>query len=91
MIFEQKCACVLDASVDFTVSKEGQVVILIINQAIEMKGPDHHLLHPIQCCMNGVLINEVWKFLAPVPSETMHAIHLVNPVDTTYPIIIPLK
>ena len=86
-----KCACMVDAVVACTEPETDQVVILIINQAIEMKGPDHHLLHPIQCCMNGVLINEVWKFLAPVPSETMHAIHLVNPVDTTYPIIIPLK
>ena len=41
--------------------------------------------------MNGVLINEVPKFLAPLPSEILHAIQIVNPFDATHPIIIPLK
>ena len=40
--------------------------------------------------MNGVLIDNIPKFLA-VPSETMHAIQLENPFDATHPIIIPLK
>ena len=43
----------------------------------------------MQCYMNGVLIDEVPKFLAPVPSETTHAIELENPFDATHPIIIP--
>ena len=37
--------------------------------------------------MNGVLINEVPKFLAPIPSETMHAIQLKNIFNATHPII----
>ena len=45
----------------------------------------------MQCCMNSVLINEVLKFLASIPSETAHAIQLENPFDATHPIIIPLK
>ena len=56
-----------------------------------MKGLDLHLLCPMQCCMNGVLINEVPKYLAPVPSETIHAIQIENPIDANHPIIIPLK
>ena len=56
-----------------------------------MKGLDHHLLCLMQCCMNCVLIYEVPKFLAPNPSETTHAIQLVNPFDATHPIINPLK
>ena len=56
-----------------------------------MKGLNHHLLCTIQCRMNGVLINEVPKFLAPIPSKTMHAIQLENPFDATHLIIIPLK
>ena len=56
-----------------------------------MKGLDHHLLCLMQCCINGVLIDEVPKFLAPVPYETTHTIQFENPFDTTRPIIIPLK
>ena len=44
-----------------------------------MNGLDHYLLCPMQCCMNVVLIDEVPKFLASIPSEIMHDIQLVNP------------
>ena len=56
-----------------------------------MKDLDHHLLCPMQCHVNGVLIDKVPKFLVPIPSETTHDIHIENPFDATYPIIIPLK
>ena len=45
----------------------------------------------MQCCMNGVVFNEVPKSLTPVPSETMHMIQVSNPSDGTHPIIIPLQ
>ena len=86
-----KHACIVNAVVAYTEPKTGQVVILLINQAIEMKGLDHHPLCPMQCFMNGVMIDEVSKFLAPVPSETTHAIQLENPFDATHPIIIPFR
>ena len=41
--------------------------------------------------MNGGLIDVVPKCLAPVPSETMHAIQLENLFDATHPTIISLK
>ena len=44
----------------------------------------------MQCHKNGVLINEVPKFLAPVSSETTHAIQLENSINATYQIIFPL-
>ena len=75
------CACIVDAAVAYTEPERGLVVILIINQAIGMKGLDHHLLCLMQCCMNGVVINEVPTFLAPAPSKTMHAIQLKSPFD----------
>ena len=45
----------------------------------------------MQFCMNYVVIDKVPKFLAPILSETMHAILLENPFDSTHLIIIPLK
>ena len=41
--------------------------------------------------MNCVLIDEVPKFMALVPNETIHTIQIENPFDVTSPIIIPLK
>ena len=45
----------------------------------------------MQCCVNGLLIDEVSKFLALIPSVTMHAIQLENPFDGIHAIIISLK
>ena len=49
-----KHACTVDATVAYTEPETGQVVILLINQAIEMKGLGHHVLCLMQCCTNGV-------------------------------------
>ena len=56
-----------------------------------MKGLDHHLLCLMMFDINDVLINEVSKFLMPVPIETMCALQWMNPFDATQPIMIPLK
>ena len=45
----------------------------------------------MQYHLNGVQINEVPKFLAETPSETTHAIELVNHFDATHLLIIPIK
>ena len=71
-----KHARVVDAAVTYKVPETGQVVFLSIYQAIEIKSFNHHLLCPMQCCMNGMLKDEVPKFLALIPSGTMHAIQI---------------
>ena len=45
----------------------------------------------MQCHLNGVHVSEVPKFLAESPSETIHAIELVDPFDAAHPLIIPLQ
>ena len=41
----------------------------------------------MQCCLNGVQISEVPKFLAENLSETTHAIELVDPFDAAHLLI----
>ena len=53
-----KHACTVDAAVAYDESETGQIVIFFINQAVKMKGLGHHILCPMHCCMNGVLIDE---------------------------------
>ena len=86
-----KQAHIADSNVAYTEPETGQVVILLNNQQIEMKGFDHHLLCSMLYCMNGMLIDEDPKLLGCIPSETMHAIQLLNPFDASHPFIIPLK
>ena len=45
----------------------------------------------MMCHLNGVKISKVPKFLAKNPSETTHAIELVNPFNVTHKLIIPLQ
>ena len=45
----------------------------------------------MQCCLNGVHISEVTKFLAESPSVTTHAIELPDPFDAVHLLIIPLQ
>ena len=45
----------------------------------------------MQCCLNGVQISEVPKFLTAYLSETSYDIDLFNPFDATLPLIIPLQ
>ena len=45
----------------------------------------------MQYHLNGVQINEVPKFLAETPSETTHAIELVDPFNATHPLLILFK
>ena len=84
-------ACTVNAAIAHSEPETGKVVILLVNQAIEMKGFNHHLLCLMQCCMNGVLIDEVPKFLTPLPSKITNAIQLENLFYATDLIFIPLK
>ena len=86
-----KHAHIVHVTIACTKPERDHVVMLLINHAIEMKGLDHHLLCPMPCCMNGVVINEVPKFSAPIASETTHAIEFESPVDATHQNIIQLK
>ena len=84
-------AHIVYAALAYNDSQTGQVIIFLINQALQMKSLNYHLLCPMKCHMNGVLIDEVPKFLAPIPSETTYAIQIENPFNATHQIIIPSK
>ena len=71
--------------------QSGEKFILMIDQAIHIDGLVNHFLCPMQCHLNGVQINEVPKFLVETPSETTHAIELVDPFDTSHLLIILLQ
>ncbi len=63
---------------------------MIINQAIHIPHLDHHLLCPMQCHVNDVIVNDLSKFLATYPTDQMHALTLTDPNNPLQLVILPL-
>ena len=72
-------------------SQSGQRFILMINQAICIKSLENHMLCPMQCCVNGVHISEVHKFLVEHSSKTTNAIELTEVFYSAHLLTIPHK
>ncbi len=53
---------------------------MLINQAILILSIKNILLCPTQCCLNGVTVNDIPKFLLKNPTVNDHAV--IIPVDT---------
>ncbi len=68
----------------------GRMLHLIINQAIHIAHLDHHLLCPMQCCVNDMTVNDLPNFLAADPTDQMHALTLTDPDNPLQPVILPL-
>ncbi len=71
-------------------AQTGGMLHLIINQAIHIPHLDHHLLCPMQCRVNDVIINNLPKFLAADPTDQTHALTLTNPNNPLQLVILPL-
>ena len=67
--------------VAYTDPKTGRTLHLIINQAIHVPHLDHHLLCPMQCRVNDVIVDEMPKFLAIKPTDQTHALTVPDPND----------
>jgi hypothetical protein len=68
----------------------GRTLHLIINQAIHIPHLDHHLLCPMQCRVNDVIVNNLPKFLATDPTNQMHALTLTDSNNPLQPVILLL-
>ena len=88
---KDRSAKTVDVTVGYQDPQSGQKFILIINQAICIDGLENHSICPMQCHLNGVHISEVPKFLAESPSETTHAIELVNSFNAAHQLVILLQ
>jgi hypothetical protein len=68
----------------------GRTLHLIINQVIHIPHLDHHLLCPMHCWVNDLIVNDLPKFLATDPTDQTHALTLTNPDNPLQLVIIPL-
>ena len=82
----------ISAALGYTCPKTGRTYHLVINQAIEIPHMNHHLLCPMQCRVNDIMIDETPKFLAKTPTPETHAIVAHDPEgEPEKPFILPLS
>ncbi len=63
---------------------------LVINQVIHIPHLDHHLLCPMQCQVNDVIVDDTPKFLTSDPTDHMHALTIIDPHQPAQTVILPL-
>lgn len=68
----------------------GEVIILVINQAIFIPTIKHNLLCPMQLRLNDIEVDEKPKFLTDAPTEKTHAISIPS-LDQDEPYVISLS
>ncbi len=59
----------------------GKVYIMVFHQAIHCHSMENHLICPMQCRVNGVVINDTPKFCIRNPDDLAHAIEVNDPMD----------
>ena len=64
----------VSAALAYDCPRTGQVIILMVNQAIHIPTMENNLLCPMQIRMNDVKVSEIPKFLADNPTDETHAI-----------------
>ncbi len=68
----------------------GKVYHLAINQAIHIPHLDHHLLCPMQCQVNDLIVDNMPKFLTSDPTDHMHVLTIIDPHQPTQTVILRL-
>jgi len=68
----------------------GKVYILVFHQAIYCRQMDNHLICPMQCRVNGVVINDMPKMCVPNQDNSTHSIAVADPLDQDATLHIPL-
>lgn len=81
----------VSAAIGYTHLVTGDVYHLVVCQAIEILQLAHHLLCPMQCRVNDVVVNECPKFLATDPAADTHAIVTQDPENLVDQVILPLS
>ena len=68
----------------------GKVYILVFHQAIHCRSMANHLICPMQCRVNDVVINDVPKICLRNPDDLAHSIQVDDPMDPDAKLHIPL-
>jgi hypothetical protein len=65
---------IVSGAVTYDPLTTGKVYILVFHQAIYCRQMENHLICPMQCRVNDVVINNTPKMWAPNPDDSTHSI-----------------
>ena len=68
----------------------GEVLLLVLHQAIHIPHLDHHLLCPMQCRVNDVIVGKTPKFMVANPTDETHALMIPDDDEPTWAVHLPL-
>jgi hypothetical protein len=87
-----RSAKIVDCAVKYICPGTGEIILLTINQALHIPELEHFLLCPMQCQVNGVVIDKCPKFMASNPTDSTHSITIQNDNgNLAHPLIILLR
>jgi hypothetical protein len=69
----------------------GITYMLVWHQAIYLDSMENHLVCPMQCQVNGVVVNDTPKIFVEHPTDQSHAIVVKDLLDSENTLIIPLE
>ncbi len=69
---------IISAALAYDEPMTGEVVILVVHNAILIDEMDNNLLCPMQLRMNDVKVDECPRYLADNPDDNSHSIHFPN-------------
>ena len=69
---------------------KGNLDFILLAKTIYCCQMENHLICPMQCRVNGVVINDTPKMCVPNPDDSMHSIEVADPLDPDATLHIPL-
>ena len=81
---------ILIAALAYDDPKSGEVIVLVLHQAISIPHLNHNLVSPFQMRLNDVKVNETPRFLAEKPNDLTHILIVPGAFGTGDEIVIPL-
>ena len=78
------------AVLEYTHPLTVQIYHLVIHRAIQIPNLEHHLLCPMQCIVNDIIINDVPKLLMKTPTHDSHSIVAQDIKNPLTPLVLPL-
>ena len=80
----------VSAAIAYDDPTTGEVIILVLHQALHIPTMEHNLLCPMQLRMNDVMVSEIPKFLTENPTDRTHALTIPTTTGDVYRIALSI-
>ena len=81
---------IVSDALSYDYPKSGEVIVLVLHQAISIPHLDHNIVSPFQMQLNDVKVNEKPRFLTEKPNDLTHTLIVTGAFGTGDNLVIPL-